>query len=437
MIASLKYLKNHAGFMKYFTNISWLFAEKIIRILVMVFISAWVARYLGPEKLGLLSYSHSFVSLFAIISSLGVDTILVRELVKNEGDRDVLMGSAFVIKLIGFALMLFTILISVKFTSNSIDVKMLVLLMSSAVVFQSFNVIDYYFQSKVVSRYAVYANTVGLFTTSLLKVGIIILKAPLIYFVYVIIVDGIVISLGYIYFYYKAGLSMKSWRFEKVVAKNLLKHSWPLIFAGLALSTQSYIDQIMISEMIGFIEVGYYSIAFKFMALFGFLPIIIQNSLFPAIVHSKNKSQLIYEDRMLNYYRLMMIMFLFISVPIYLFGEFIVNLLYGVQYHQAGILFSIFGFRLLFAFFGVGRSSYLLNENRQQHRLYTLLLASIINIILNYIFIPEYGVYGAYATSIISFTFNIFIFDLFIQSTRNNVLNMLKAMFSFWKIKLI
>ena len=77
----LKSLKNHQGFMRYFKNTSWLFAEKILRMVVGLFVGVWVARYLGPDKFGLFSYAQSFVGLFTAIATLGLDGIVVRELV--------------------------------------------------------------------------------------------------------------------------------------------------------------------------------------------------------------------------------------------------------------------------------------------------------------------------------------------------------------------
>ena len=69
--------------MKYFKNTSWLFAEKILRMVVGLLVGVWVARYLGPEQFGLLSYALSFVGLFSIVATFGLDEIVVRELVKN------------------------------------------------------------------------------------------------------------------------------------------------------------------------------------------------------------------------------------------------------------------------------------------------------------------------------------------------------------------
>lgn len=77
----LKSLSAHNGFMKYFKNTSWLFGEKILRMIMALFVGVWVARYLGPEKFGLLSYAQSFVALFSVVASLGLDGLVVRELV--------------------------------------------------------------------------------------------------------------------------------------------------------------------------------------------------------------------------------------------------------------------------------------------------------------------------------------------------------------------
>lgn len=78
-----------AGFKRYFENTSWLVAGKIFSMLVAFFVGVYVARYLGPDRLGLLSYSQSFVMLFAPLANLGLDYIVVRELVKDETKRDV------------------------------------------------------------------------------------------------------------------------------------------------------------------------------------------------------------------------------------------------------------------------------------------------------------------------------------------------------------
>ena len=93
------------GFRKYFTNISWLLGERVLRMAVSLFVGIYIARYLGPERFGLLSYALSFVWLFSSLASFGLDDILVRELVKQPKQRNDLLGSVFWLKICGTLVM--------------------------------------------------------------------------------------------------------------------------------------------------------------------------------------------------------------------------------------------------------------------------------------------------------------------------------------------
>lgn len=138
--------------MRYFANTSWLFAEKVLRMIVGLFVGIWVARYLGPEQFGLFSYAQSFVALFAAIATLGLDGIVVRELVKDENRRDELIGTSFWLKLMGAIAVLLLLAIAINFTSNDHYTNVLVFIIASATIFQAFNVVDFYFQAQVLSK---------------------------------------------------------------------------------------------------------------------------------------------------------------------------------------------------------------------------------------------------------------------------------------------
>ena len=201
MIHKLKSLKNHQGFMKYFKNTSWLFAEKILRMVVGLFIGVWVARYLGPEEFGLFSYAQSFVGLFTAIATLGLDGIVIRELVKDESRRDELLGTAFYLKLVGAFLVLMLLAITVTFTSNDATTNSIIFIIASATIFQSFNVVDIYFQSRVMSKFVVYTNVISLFLSSLIKIVLILNEAPLMAFAWVVLFDSFILALGFVYFF--------------------------------------------------------------------------------------------------------------------------------------------------------------------------------------------------------------------------------------------
>jgi len=429
-------LKNHQGFMRYFKNTSWLVAEKILRIVVGLFVGIWVARYLGPEQFGLFSYAQSFVGLFTAIATLGLDSIVIRELVKNKNKRDVLLGTAFRLKLIGALLVLILLAITVKLSHQDTLTTLLVFVIASATIFQSFNVIDFYFQSKVLSKYIVYANIVSLLISSLIKVVLILNEAPLLYFAYVILFDSFILASGFLYVYRVNKCYTNSWRFDANVALSLLKDSWPLIFSGVVLMIQARIDQVMIKEMIGSIEVGYYSVAMRLIEVLAFAPMLIKSSLYPLIQEGKNHSIKLYESRLLNFYRLNFILFLVFAIPIFLLSENIVVLLYGVDYQPAGVLLAMLSVRLFFANMGVARGSYLLTENLMKFSFLTMVLGTFTNIGLNYVWIPSFGAEGAIAASIVSFFVTIFLVDILYSKTRNNVLLQLRSMLTFYKLNL-
>ena len=291
-------MRQHSGFMKYFKNTSWLFAEKLLRMIVGLFVGIWVARYLGPERFGLFSYAGSFVGLFTAIATLGLDGIVVRELVKDESRRDELIGTAFWLKLMGAFAVLLILAIAVNFTSNDSYTNTLIFIIASATIFQSFNVIDFYFQSKVLSKYVVYANIISLFISSLVKITLILNDAPLIAFAWVVLFDSFVLACGYIYFYIKNNLkfSIKNLTCNKLTAVNLLHDSWPLILSGLVVSVYMKIDQVMIKEMMDSEAVGLYAVAVRVSELWYFIPLAIVSSLFPAIINAKKRKSILSES---------------------------------------------------------------------------------------------------------------------------------------------
>jgi len=427
MINKIKKLKNHKGFMKYFKNTSWLFGEKILRMTVGLFVGVWVARYLGPERYGLFSYAQSFVGLFAAFATLGLDGIVVRELVKDESKRDVLLGTAFRLKFIGaFGVLLF-LAVAVNFTSNDSYTNMLVFIIASATIFRSFNVIDFYFQSKVLSKFVVFANSMSLFLSSIVKIILILNEAPLMAFAVVILFDSLVLAGGFLYFYLHNNLSIKSWKFNKGVAKSLLKDSWPLILSGIVVSIYMRIDQVMIKEMMNPEAVGQYAAAVRISETLYFIPIVIASSLFPAIINAKKQSEELYYERLQKLYDLMVWMAIAIALPMTFISDWIVDLLYGSQYTQAGSVLMIHIWASIFVFYGVARSKWIIVEKLQHYGLLCTTIGALSNIILNTIFIKKFGIYGAAVSTLISYGISSIIISIFYKKDRISVIMFFKT----------
>ncbi|MDE5124445.1 MAG: oligosaccharide flippase family protein, partial [Trichodesmium sp. St19_bin1] len=76
-------------------NTAWLLGDKFLRMGFGLLIGVWVARYLGPEKFGLLNYAIAFVSLFNVFATLGLNNIVVRELVRKPSEKGEILGTSF------------------------------------------------------------------------------------------------------------------------------------------------------------------------------------------------------------------------------------------------------------------------------------------------------------------------------------------------------
>lgn len=437
MLTKLKSLRNHQGFMKYFKNTSWLFGEKILRMIVGLFVGIWVARYLGPEQFGLFSYAQSFVGLFTAIATLGLDGIVVRELVKDESRRDELMATAFWLKLMGALVVLLILAVAVNFTSNDMHTNVLVFIIASATVFQSFNVVDMYFQSKVMGKYIVYANVINLLLSSIVKIILILNEAPLIAFAWVILFDSFVLACGFIYFYIrnrhceqsetihkntvilnKAKQSILALTFNKSTAVALLKDSWPLILSGIVVSIYMKIDQVMIMEMMDAEAVGQYAAAVRISEAWYFIPMVIASSLFPAIINAKRQSEELYYARLQKLYDLMVWMAIAIALPMTFLSDWLVNLLYGEQYNQSGSVLMIHIWTGVFVFLGVASGKWFIAENLQMLSFWRTFYGMTINVILNFLLIPKYGVQGAAIATLVSQVVATYLSDLFNQKTK-------------------
>ncbi len=428
MIEKLKDLKKQAGFMRYFANTSWVFAGRVLQIFASLFIGVWVTRYLGPEKLGILSYAQSFIALFLAFSTLGLNGILVRELVKNPLDKNTLMGTSFFLQTIGSTILMTVLIIIVFSIEGDSFTRKIILILGSVTFLDSFAIIDLYFQSLVKSKVMVITNIAVLIVSSILKVTLILIEAPLIAFVYLIVFDATISTTGMMYFYFKHKQSFKKWKFDIPKAKELLKDSWPLILSGIIVSIYMKIDQIMIKEMMNTESVGHYAAAVRLSEAWYFIPGVISSSLFPAIINAKKHNEELYYNRLQNLYDLMVWLSISIALPMTFLSDWLVNLLFGDEFNQSGGVLSLHIWAGIFVFLGVSRGGWILGENLQRYSSLYLGVGMIANIVLNFIVIPIYGIMGAALATLISQSISVLFAPLLFKKTRISFYMMIKSL---------
>jgi O-antigen/teichoic acid export membrane protein len=432
MITKLTALKNHAGFIRYFKNTSWMMAEQFLRIIAGLFVGIWVARYLGPEQFGLFSYVLAFTAIFGGIAKLGLDGIMVRELVNHPEQRDTYLGTAFWLKILGAFLVMGIMAAIVPFTSNDANTNLFIFIIAAGLVFQSFEVVEFYFQSQVLAKIVSICKVIQLALSSMIKIYLVLTEAELIYFVLVTAFDALSLAVSYAIAYKLRKNPAFYKHFDLSIAKQLLKDSWPLIFSAIVVMIYMRIDQIMIKEMLGEYEVGIYSAAVRLSEAFYFIPMLITASLFPAILNAKKQSEELYKQRLQRLYTFMVWMAIVIALPMTFLSDWLIVLLFGQAYQEAGQVLMIHVWAAIFVFLGVSFGKYLLAENLTKIAFQRTLLGAVSNVLLNLWLIPIYGVAGAaMATLLAQFIAN-FGYDIFDKRLHQQLKMKAKAILMPW-----
>ena len=356
MIRKIKSLQNHQGFMKYFKNTSWLFIDKIFRIILSAIVGIWTARYLGPENFGILSFAISFVGLFGAFAKLGLDGIITRNIVRNPNDSNKILGTSLVLRIIGTLILLLFVFVSLQFIDVTTDEKYIVMILAFGQLFMSFELINCYFQAKVKGKYSAIVNSTGITILSIAIICFILLELPLIYFAFSVIIEQIVRSIIFYILYSKLKKEednnfqpIKSLTFRFNIAKELLKDSWPLILAGIAIAINLRIDQIMIKEFLGNEQVGLYAAAVKIADVLVILPHVIKSSIYPSFINAHKKDHSFFLERISYGYKVLFYISLILAITMFLSANFIINTLFGEEYKDAVPVLQLASITILFA----------------------------------------------------------------------------------------
>lgn len=399
-------LEGRPSLQKVIGNTGWLFADKVVRMGAGLLVGVWVARYLGPDRFGLLSYTGAFVALFSAVANLGLDGIVVRNIVRDPGCRNETLGTAFVLKAVGGTVTLgLTMLTIILMRPGDTPAHWLVGITAAGMIFQAFDTIDFWFQSQIQSKFTVYAKNSAFLCVTVVKVVLILVKAPLVAFAWAGSAEIALGALGMALAYRVSGGRLTAWRGSVRLARHLLRDSWPLILSSVVIMIYMRIDQVMIGDMVGDAEVGVYSAAVRLAEVWYFIPMAVVSSVFPSVVEARAISDELFYGRLQKLYNLMALMGYLVAVPVTFLAGWMVKLLFGEAYAAAGPMLAVLIWAGLFTNLGVARSSFLTAMNWTRVHFLTVSLGCVVNVLLNLVLIPRYGGMGAVIASCVAYWF--------------------------------
>ncbi|GGM96526.1 O-unit flippase [Dyadobacter beijingensis] len=415
-------------------NIIWLSLDQFSRLAIGLVVGIWIARYLGPQQWGELNYTLAIVSIITTIANLGMDGFLVKEILDTPSEKNQILGTAFVTRVLFIPLCVLVALVFLYTSGAPTNYYYLFAFLSPNFLVVPFDVIDLEFRSRLQSRRTVIAKNIAYFLGAGIKLYLLISEKSMLWFAAAI---GFEMILSYVFLIisYQREQNIFAWSFRKSRIVSLLRAGWPFIVSNVAVILYMKIDQLMIGNIAGEKELGIFSSATRVTDIFIFIPMAISSSYLSVLVKAKQDDPLSgYLRKMLGLFAWMVRGALAIAIPVSIFSGQIIALLYGAKYAGAEKVLIVHVWALLPIFMGVAASQYMVIENLQKYNIYKTVIGLALNVVLNVVLIPVYGAIGAAIATLIAQYFTAVVSNYFFRSTRELLAYQIKSvqmLFSF------
>jgi polysaccharide transporter, PST family len=431
----LKRAKQHKGVRESLSNIGWLSGDRLIRMLGAVLIGTLVARYLGPEQFGFLNYGIAIYGLFNVISNLGLDSLVVRDLALDSTCEPVILGTAFVLKGLASVLTTVAAVIAARILDpNHRELVIIVALVSFASISQALDVIDFFFQAHTRSRFSVVPRNVAFVAASLARLFAVISHAGLLTFAWIAALEVLVAELGLTVTYFRYRRAWPRWRWDFGRARVLLSESWPLLVSGVTVMIYMRTDQVLLGKLGSVEAVGIYSAAIRFSEIWYAIPVIVTMSVMPRLLKSRDADPARYYARLQTFYETMILVSVAVTLGTLALGPIAIRLLYGPQYSSAAGILSIHIWTGIFVSIGSIGSQQYVHERITITTLRRSGISALLNVVLNILWIPRWGGVGSAMATLVAQSYAAYFGDAFDQRTRHIFRMKTKAGLRFWML---
>jgi len=401
-------------------NASWIIACKVIQSLLGLVISMLTARYLGPSNYGLINYAASVVAFVVPIMQLGLNSILVQEIIEGKDPEGTIIGTATVMSFTSSLLCVAGVIcFSAIANAGETETIIVIALYSILLICQSIGLVQYWFQAKYLSKYTSIVMLVAYIIVSAYKIFLLATAKGVYWFAVSNAFDYFIISVALLYLYKRMGNDRL--HFSRKTASRMFSRSKYYIISGLMVTIFAHTDRIMLKLMIDDSATGYYSAAVTCAGLTSFVFSAIIDSARPSIFESKKISEQAFEKNMSRLYSVIIYLSLLQSLAMTVLAGPIIRILYGQQYLSSIPALQIVVWYTTFSYMGAVRNIWMLSEGKQKYLWMINLSGALANVILNYILIPYLGIIGASIASLVTqFFTNVFVGYVFIPIKGNN-----------------
>lgn len=400
-------------------NAAWIIGVRIVQSILALLISMLTARYLGPSNYGLISYASSVVAFVVPIMQLGLPSILVQEIVNKPEQEGEILGTSIVLSIISsFACMLGVVTFANVVNAGEATTIIVCALYSLLLLAQAIEIVQYWFQAKLASKYVSITSLIAYATVSAYKIYLLVTEKSIYWFAVSNALDYTIISIALLVIYRR--LSSSRLRFSTTLAKELFSKSRYYIVSNMMVTIFAQTDRIMLKLMVDDAAAGYYSAAVSCASMTSFVFAAIIDSMRPMIFESKKADNAAFERNVSRLYCAIIYLSLAQSVAMTLFSPLIVTILYGSAYQYTVGILRILVWYTTFSYMGSVRNIWILAENKQKYLWIINLSGAVTNVVLNALLIPLIGGIGAAVASLITQVFTNVIIGFVIRPISHN-----------------
>jgi O-antigen/teichoic acid export membrane protein len=385
-------------------SLSWLFGERIARLVLGLVAGALVARYLGPSRLGKLNYAVALVALITPFAQLGLLQTVTRELVLRRDQTGLVFGTAIALRLSGAVVAIVGALLACHLLRpGDTSLLLVVTILASRILAETFQVVLNWFESRIMAGQVVRANLVAIAVSFGAKCVVAAMDLGLPAMAAAFAIEPILMATGWVISFRRLNPNPIKLHFDRSYATDLLSRSWPLFLSAFGAVINLKIDQVMLGQMSNDHELGIYAAAAQLSELWFFIPILTMNTVFPRLLDRRKTSALLYKAYLCRLMDIMVGISLTLAIIYQLVGPPLITLLFGAAYAESGIILQIHIWGSIFIFMRGVFSKWLIAESFTLYSLVSQFAGAAVNIGSNLILIPRYGAEGAAFSTVLSY----------------------------------
>lgn len=384
------------------SNSGWLMADRLLRMALAVLVGAWVARHLGPSGYGELAYGIALVAVWQALATLGLDSVLVRDLAREPVERHRLLGSALRLRLVGgLAGWIGTAVCAAVLRPGDDTALLIAVVLGAGLLFQASDIVDLWFQSQSRSKATVVPRLMTYCFASLVRIGLILTDAPLGLFAAAVLLEGALAALA-LRIAYRTHPTSAAWQWDRDRAVAMLRESWPFMLAGLSVIVYARIDQIVLRALSSQHELGLYSAILPFSQAWQIIPMTLCASALPRISLLRDQDPERYRHRLLQLFSAMLWLGLLVASVTAIAAPWLVGRLLGADYEGSVTALRWHACSNVFVFLGVAQSVAIVSDRTSRIALIRTLFGAAVSVSMNLALVPRWGAVGAAWSAIVA-----------------------------------